>query len=127
MSGPFFQFTTKHWQPPEANPIKDIKYNDLFAPEWDVWKEKVTLVKESTFPYIDMKISWLNLCLYFSAYCKKNPMIKCINKESCHYKAVFKANPEDHPKANDNSWVAPYKGTQMPGEAGASAGGERET
>eukprot|EP00957_Ditylum_brightwellii_P167110 12721270-Ditylum_brightwellii.AAC.1 len=53
------------------------------------WKEKVTVVTEDTFPYLDMKMSWKESCLYFLAYHKKNQTIKYVNKTSCHQTAVF--------------------------------------
>eukprot|EP00957_Ditylum_brightwellii_P080049 6087831-Ditylum_brightwellii.AAC.1 len=114
VGGHFFKFTAKLWQPQEANPTKDSKYNKLSIPEWDVWKER------------------------------KNRTIKYVSKESCHCKEVSKAIPEADncvipgthcctgnikapPSMNTNNWGVPHKGGGVPGEAGASARGKRES
>eukprot|EP00957_Ditylum_brightwellii_P200972 15319905-Ditylum_brightwellii.AAC.1 len=64
---------------------------DIPAEEWDLWVEKVTVIKENTFPYLNMQLSWRGEELYFSVYSKKNQTIKYVNKESCQHNSVLPA------------------------------------
>eukprot|EP00957_Ditylum_brightwellii_P187973 14311077-Ditylum_brightwellii.AAC.2 len=66
---------------------------DIPAEEWDFWAEKVTVINDNAFPYLDMQLSWKGEELYFSVYSKKNQTIKSINKDSCHRNSVFKTVP----------------------------------
>eukprot|EP00957_Ditylum_brightwellii_P190166 14475606-Ditylum_brightwellii.AAC.1 len=62
--------------------------------EWDKWEEKVTVVSKEVFPYLDMKMYWDNVNLWFAVYNKENQRIKYVNRERCHCALVFKAIPE---------------------------------
>eukprot|EP00957_Ditylum_brightwellii_P114243 8710147-Ditylum_brightwellii.AAC.1 len=34
--------------------------------EWDMWEEKVTMVRKEAFPYLDMKLYWDKQDLHFT-------------------------------------------------------------
>ena len=61
--------------------------------EWERWEERMKVIEENAFPYLDMKLSWQHDNLHFSVYNKENQTIKYVNKESCHRTLVFKAVP----------------------------------
>eukprot|EP00957_Ditylum_brightwellii_P120209 9172657-Ditylum_brightwellii.AAC.1 len=92
VGGTFFQFTAEVWNPLETRKLSTTE-EDILADKWRFWAEKVTVIKESAFPYLDMQLLWKDEELYFSVYSKKNQMIKYVNKESCHCNLVFKAVP----------------------------------
>eukprot|EP00957_Ditylum_brightwellii_P027270 2062114-Ditylum_brightwellii.AAC.1 len=61
--------------------------------EWERWREKVKVIKENAFPYLDMQLSWRHDNLHFSVYSKENQTIKYVNNKSCHRILVFKVVP----------------------------------
>ena len=95
VGGTYFQFTAEVWKPLEAlhEPTSAIELEGIPPEEWEKWKEKVKVIEENVFPYLDMKLSWRHDNLHFSVYNKENQTIKYVNKESCHRTLVFKAVP----------------------------------
>eukprot|EP00957_Ditylum_brightwellii_P156211 11890009-Ditylum_brightwellii.AAC.1 len=69
----------------------EMKEVEIPEEEWEKWEEKVTVVRNTAFPYLDIKFYWAKNDLHFALYNKKNQQIKYVNKESCHRASVFKA------------------------------------
>eukprot|EP00957_Ditylum_brightwellii_P007129 541133-Ditylum_brightwellii.AAC.1 len=78
------------WNPLETKQLPTIE-EATPANEWNFWAEKVMIIKENAFPYLDMQLSWKEEDLYSLVYNKKNQMIKHVNKKSCHCHLVLKA------------------------------------
>jgi hypothetical protein len=92
VGGNFFQFTAEVWNPKTTRQLPTVD-EEIPEDEWNFWAEKVTVIEENAFPYLDMQLSWRQDNLYFSVYSKENQTIKYVNKESCHRQSVFKAVP----------------------------------
>eukprot|EP00957_Ditylum_brightwellii_P055119 4177702-Ditylum_brightwellii.AAC.1 len=55
--GTFFQFTVEVWNPQETQQLSTID-EEIPADELDFWAEKVAVIDENAFPYLDMQLSW---------------------------------------------------------------------
>eukprot|EP00957_Ditylum_brightwellii_P142763 10878525-Ditylum_brightwellii.AAC.1 len=97
VGGTYFQFTAEVWKPLEASnkptSADELESDGMPPEEWERWREKVKVIEENAFPYLDMQLSWRHNNLHFSVYIKENQPIKYVNKESCHRASVFKTVP----------------------------------
>jgi hypothetical protein len=78
----YLQFTAVLWDP--SNSQKDVLLND-----------KVEVIKDQTFPFLDMELSWNDVTneLTFGVYIKPNQELKYLNKTSIHTPNCLKAIP----------------------------------
>eukprot|EP00957_Ditylum_brightwellii_P100423 7654706-Ditylum_brightwellii.AAC.1 len=107
IGGCYFQYTAEVWKPLEALEEPTLANgndeNEMLTGEWRRWSEKVKVMKEEAFPYLDMQMSRVNNILQFSVYSKESQTIKYVDKESCHWPSVFKAIPAGNNKKNPNT------------------------
>eukprot|EP00957_Ditylum_brightwellii_P161610 12304379-Ditylum_brightwellii.AAC.1 len=83
VKGTFFQLTAEVWNSQRTQQLPTVD-EEIPTEEWKFWAEKVTVIDDNAFPYLDMQLSWKQDNLYFLVYSKENQMIKYVNKESCH-------------------------------------------
>eukprot|EP00957_Ditylum_brightwellii_P170441 12973698-Ditylum_brightwellii.AAC.1 len=62
--------------PLDGEEIDEMMETTIPEEEWDMWEEKVTMVRKDAFPYLDMKLYWDKQDLRFAVYNKENQCIK---------------------------------------------------
>eukprot|EP00957_Ditylum_brightwellii_P071886 5463883-Ditylum_brightwellii.AAC.1 len=79
VGGTYFQFTAKVWKPrkvsKEPTSADELESDRMSPEEWERWREKVKVIKENVFPYLDMQLSWRHTNLHFLVYSKENQTI----------------------------------------------------
>eukprot|EP00957_Ditylum_brightwellii_P017602 1326323-Ditylum_brightwellii.AAC.1 len=91
VEGNFFNFTTEIWAPDKKVGEEETALNDQVKQKW---LEKVKIVWDHAFPFLDMQMEWKDEMLTFSVYAKPNHTIKYVGNMSCHQPAVFKTTPK---------------------------------
>eukprot|EP00957_Ditylum_brightwellii_P055822 4229273-Ditylum_brightwellii.AAC.1 len=85
----FFQLTAEIWTPDKE--IEEIN-NGLVVQQW---LDKVKVIDDHLFPFLNMQMEWKDNILTFSVYAKPNHTIKYVGNTSCHCPSVFKAIPAE--------------------------------
>eukprot|EP00957_Ditylum_brightwellii_P037032 2803770-Ditylum_brightwellii.AAC.1 len=71
--------TAKVWKPLKASnkptSADELESDGVPPEEWERWREKVKVIEENVFPYLDMQLSWRHDNLHFSVYSKENQTI----------------------------------------------------
>eukprot|EP00957_Ditylum_brightwellii_P115319 8793575-Ditylum_brightwellii.AAC.1 len=69
VGGTYFQFTAEVWKPLETlhepTSADKLESDRMLPGEWEKWKEKVKIIKENVFSYLDMQLSWRHNNLHF--------------------------------------------------------------
>eukprot|EP00957_Ditylum_brightwellii_P155323 11823877-Ditylum_brightwellii.AAC.1 len=90
IEGNFFNFTAEIWAQDEEVEEEETAINDQIEKKL---LEKVKVIQDHTFPFLDMQMEWKDKMLTFSVYAKPNHTIKYVGNMSCHQPTVFKAIP----------------------------------
>eukprot|EP00957_Ditylum_brightwellii_P063851 4845075-Ditylum_brightwellii.AAC.1 len=84
--GDYLQFTTEFWLPHQAS--------TRYSPQQNDKKELgVTVIRDSSFPLLDMRMEWdnENKGMKFSVYRKPKQALKYVERNSTHRPTMFKS------------------------------------
>eukprot|EP00957_Ditylum_brightwellii_P063780 4839506-Ditylum_brightwellii.AAC.1 len=80
VGGDFFKFTAEIWAP-DKEVEEETALNDQVKQKW---LEKVKIIWDHAFPFLEMQMEWKDKMLTFSIYEKPNHTIKYVGNMSCH-------------------------------------------